>query len=201
VDLVKRADEEVAFGGLVPANLYLDELGRACAAGSVDRMRLLGCVCSHADCSHVAVRLEVAEDTVTWSDFWATCRPSGEFGPRAYPELQRYVFAKTQYLKALSEPSYRAAPVRESHDTAALAAGIPRDPERWWSEMTMAFGRDFVTPYEPEATTDVVISGLRALRDTGEPVTEAILRTWAAGRRFAPDAIDRYAAWFRQLPL
>lgn len=188
VDVVKRADDEIAFGGLVPAGLYLDVLRSACTAGGADRMRVLGCVCGDADCSHVAARLDVAEDTVTWADFWATCRPGGEFGPRAYPELQRYVFAKAQYMNALSKPSHRGAPIRESHDTPALAAGIPLDPARWLSEMTMAFGRDFITPDQPKATRSIVISGLRALRDAGEPVTDSVLRTWAAGRRFAPDA-------------
>jgi hypothetical protein len=201
VDIVKRADEEIAFGGLVPTHFYVGELLAAYERGGAERMRVLGCVCGDADCSHVAVRLDVTEDTVIWSDFWATCRPGGAFGPRAYPELRRYEFAKDQYVSAISKPSHRAAPVRESHDVGALAAGVPRDPARWMREMTMAFGRDFVTPYEPEATKSVVVSGLRALRDAREPVTEEVLRTWAASRRFAPDAIDRYVEWFQQIPL
>ena len=201
VDIVKRADEEIAFGGLVPPDYYVRELLDACERGCAERMRVLGCVCGDADCSHVAAQLDVIDDTVIWSAFWATCRPGGEFGPRGYPELGRYEFAKHQYLAALAELSHRTAPVRESHDVAALAAGIPRDPTRWLSEMTMAFGRDFVTPYRPEATTSVVVSGVRALRDAGDPVTEQTFRAWAVGRRFAPDAIDRYVEWFCQLPV
>ena len=132
-------------------------------------MRVLGCVCGYADCSHVAVRLDVGDDTVIWSDSWATCRPGGEFGPRVYPELGPIEFSKDQYLDALSKPSRKSAPLRETRDSDALASGIPPEPAHWLCEMTMAFGRDFVTPDEPEATTSVLLDGLRALREGAHP--------------------------------
>ena len=79
--------------------------------------------------------------------------------------------------------------------------GFPRDPGGWLREMTMAFGRDFLTPYEPQQTREVLVSGLRGLAAAGMTVSEDDVRTWMRGRRFADEAIDRYLGWFRALPV
>jgi hypothetical protein len=149
----------------------------------------------------VTVDFQAIGDVIVWSNFWATCRPAGAPGPRPYEELGPFEFPKAQYKHALAAPTHKPVPVREHHDTDALAAGAPAEPAQWLNQMTMAFGRDFLTPHEPETTTAIVLAGLRALRASGTPVTDDAVRTWAQGRRFSDEAVERYVEWSRQLPL
>lgn len=199
IDIIKRADGEIAFAGLAPPAAYIEQWQTALERGEAERMEVLGCPCGYAECSHVAVNSRVVGDLVIWSDFWATCRPAGAPGPRAYDEIGQFEFSKRQYADALRAATHLLAPIRETHDQDALAAGIPGDPTQWLHQMTMAFGRDFLTPYEPEPTTAVVIAGLRSLRDHGAPVTDNAVRAWARGRRFLDEAVERYVEWFGQL--
>ena len=127
---------------------------------------VLGCGCGYAECSNVTAVCEVRGGViVVWSDFRASIRPFGEPGPRGYAGLGPFEFAAEDYRRALSAPVRRTSPVRETHDIERLAAGFPRDRGGWLREMTMAFGRDFLTPYEPEQTREAL--GCRAVPAAG----------------------------------
>jgi hypothetical protein len=200
VDIIKHADGEVAFAGLTPPAGYIDAWRRPVKGRSVERVEVLGCGCGYAGCSNVSAVCQVVRGAVVWSDFRATIRPFGDPGARGYEGLGPYEFSVENYVTALSAPARTAAPVREALDVGRLAAGYPRDPAGWLREMTMAFGRDFLAPYEPEQTRDVLVSGLRALAAAGSPITEDDVRAWMRERRFSDDAINRYVEWFRVLP-
>ena len=156
VDIVKRADGEIAFAGLTPPETYIDAWQRAVDPEDAESAVVLGCGCGYAECSNVTAVCEVRGGVVVWSDFRASIRPFGEPGPRGSAGLGPFEFAAEDYRRALSAPVRRTSPVRETHDIERLAAGFPRDPGGWLREMTMAFGRDFLTPYEPEQTREAL---------------------------------------------
>jgi hypothetical protein len=65
--------------------------------------------------------------------------------------------------------------------------------------MTMAFGRDFVIPTQPQSTRQLAAEGLRSLLQAGNPVTHEVVREWARQRRFTEQAVERYVEQFREI--
>jgi hypothetical protein len=198
VDLFARVDGESSYAGLAPPEPVLQRWQSLLAAGEADRMQLLGCGCGDDLCRWAAAQIEVRQDTVVWSDFWGSS-PVGEPGPGRYHELGPYQFERAQYAAALATPVRAEAPIREKLDTAALRAGIPSDPRAWLKEMTLAFGRDFHAPSQPDSTQHVAAEGLRALTKAGHPMTDEVVREWARNRRYAEEGIARCVERFREI--
>jgi hypothetical protein len=65
--------------------------------------------------------------------------------------------------------------------------------------MTMAFGRDFFVPSDPDAKLEIAAHGVRAFEQAGMPISDDAVREWARTIPFSEEAIERYVNWFRQL--
>ena len=200
IDVLKRADGEIWYAGRTCVERTLEEL-RAILSGERDglRIQLLGCECGIDECSGVLATMSVIDETVVWSDLRAMRSRPGAERRQPYEEVEQFVFAVPQFAQALAEPGRQQAPLREPADIESLAAGMPRDHAAWLHAMTMAFDRDFLTPYEPDSTKCVVASGLSAFAAAGAPLTDEAIRTWMHGLNFTPGAIDRYVAWRHEL--
>jgi hypothetical protein len=197
-DLFKRADGEGAYAPMSPVAVFLASWRRLLEAGG-GPMQLLGCTCGDMQCSAAGAQVVVAGDRVVWSDFGATSPRAGAPGPRAYGDIGPFRFGRADYEAALAAPRRASRAVREEIDPAPFAAGSPNDPRAWLDAMTLAFGRDFLTPSAAEPTRAVARAGLRALRGAGQPMTDEAVRAWALHRRFAPEAVERYVAYARAL--
>jgi hypothetical protein len=197
-DLFARADGEGAYASVSPVGQFLASWQRLLEAGG-GPMQLLGCTCGDMQCSSAGAQVGVTGDQVVWSAFRASSPPAGAPGPHAYGGIGPFRFSRAQYVAALAAPRRASRPVREAIDPAPLAAGNPNDPRAWLDAMTLAFGRDFLTPSAAEPVQAVARAGLRALRDAGQPMTDEAVRSWALDRRFAPEAAERYVAYARAL--
>jgi hypothetical protein len=191
VDLVKHAEGEVLHQGLTDVERALQALGHVPPPGTAWRVRVLGCLCGIDGCSNVRATVSASPDAVTWSDF------DGHF--RAYSDVGPFVFNRAHYSSSAASPVRAEHPVREGADVDQLAAAMPRDHAAWLRAMTMAFGRNFFTPFEPDLPRQVAAQGVRAFAEAGMPVREEAVREWARGRRFDDDAIEQYVAWFNDL--
>jgi len=198
VDVFARVDGEISYAGLVPPEPFLQRWRSVMAAEGHAKMKLLGCGCGDSDCSWATARMEIGRDTVVWSEFWGSS-PAGEQGPGRYDEIGPYQFERAQYAAALATPVRAEAPIREKHDTAALRAGIPSDPRAWLKEMTLAFGRDFHTPSQPQSTKRLAAEGLRSLVEADHPMTDEVVREWARNRRYTEQGVERCVERFREI--
>jgi hypothetical protein len=111
VDLFERVDGRSSYAGLVCHDRYLEHWRRILASGGDPHMKLLGCGCGDPDCSYTTARVEVAGDTVVWSDFWGTSRARGSQSGR-YEEIGPFRFDRGQYAAALTTPVRAEAPIR-----------------------------------------------------------------------------------------
>jgi hypothetical protein len=199
VDIMKRADGEVWHAGITAIEPALARLRAAPIGSETTIAQVLGCGCGDDGCSGVTVTISASDGEIIWSGIRASSTPAGPPGPRTYRDVGPFVFAREQYLSAVRQPVRAEQPLREQPDIAALGAGIPRDHAGWLRAMTMAFGRDFLTPREPELPRSVALSGLRAFANAGNPLPQSAVRAWATERRFTDDAIERYVGWFHDL--
>jgi hypothetical protein len=199
VDVVKHADGEISYAGRTFVAEALAEL-RAVLKGESDghRVQLLGCACGIDECSGLLATMSVREDTVVWSDLRAMRQRPGPDLRKPYDELEGFVFDLEQFKSALDLPVRHEEPLREAADLMSLAAGLPRDHAEWLRAMTMAFDRDFLTPYADESIKTVVASALQAFTDAGMPMTDEAIESWMRGGRLMDEAIDRYIAWFHE---
>ena len=154
-------------------------------------MRVLGCTCGTDECSPVAATVTATDDAITWSGIHARRQTYVNIGP--------FLFAPSRYVAAVATPVRAEQPVREPVDVEELAAGLPRDHAAWLRAMTMAFGRDFFVPSDPDAALDVAARGVRAFEQAGLPISDEAVREWAGNIPFSDDAIERYVNWFREL--
>ena len=191
VDVLKWTDGEIEHAGLTGIDRALRALRDVPEPGSPRAVRVLGCLCGVDDCSSVTATVSATDEAIIWADIHARGRTYAEIGP--------FVFAPSRYLAAVARPVQSERPIREAVDIEQLAGGFPRDPAAWLRAMTMAFGRDFFTPYEPHGPREIAARGARALADAGMPVSEQAVRAWARERGFSDDAIERYVTWFREL--
>lgn len=199
VDFFKWSDGEIFHAGITDIDRTRAALRDVVSSGGPSAVQVLGCECGDDACSGVTAVVSLQKDGVVWSQLRASSAPVGPQGPRTYDEIGPFTFALEQFVSALAQPTRADAPVREPSDLAGLAAGVPRDHDAWLRAMTLAFGRDFLTPYETEPTRAVVVGGLRAFADAGHPLEATSVREWAQGRRFTDDAVERYVAWFEEL--
>lgn len=198
VDVYADVDGEYAYAGLNPPDLFLDHWRDVVAAGVPARVQLLGCGCGDSGCSWAAAQIEVGDDMVVWADLRGSDR-AGEPSTARYPELGPYQFDRAQYAAALAAPQRAEAHTRQRHDAAALRAGVPSDPSAWLKAMTLTFGRDFPWPSQPHAIREIAAHGLRALIESGHPMTDEVVREWARQRRHTDENIKSCIERFREL--
>ena len=197
VDVLKWVDGEIEHAGLTDIEAALTHLSFVPVGGEPRAVRLLGCGCGVDDCTSVVATISTSEETVTWSRIrWHAVR-----GKPIYENVGPFVFERAQYLSAVEHPVRAEVPVREQVDHAALAAGMPNDHAAWLRAMTMAFGRDFFTPGDPEMSRsrNITVQALRAFASGDHPLPERAVREWAVGRNFSERAIESYVGYFRDL--
>jgi hypothetical protein len=191
VDVLKQAEGEVLHLGLTEIDQALSELQSLPPPGTSRKVRVGGCLCGDDDCTNATATVSATSDTVTWSDI------EGHF--RTYPEAGPFVFDRARYLSSVMGALRSEHPVREEIDIDKLAAAMPNDHAAWLRAMTMAFGRDFFTPYEPELPRNIAARGAAAFAEAGIPISDETVREWARRRGFADDAVEQYVTWFHEL--
>ena len=191
IDILKWADGEIQHAGLTDIGTGLRGLSVAPTPVERRTAQVLGCLCGVDECSGVWVAISADDETVTWSV------------PRTrtaiYENVGPFVFERAQYVSAVERPLHAERPVREQADLSELAAGIPGDHAAWLRSMTMAFGRDFFTPGDPELPRQITVQALRAFASRDDPLGERAVREWAADRNFSEDAIESYVGCFGDL--
>jgi len=192
VDIVKHAEGEISYLGLVPADMFLAAWAEAAAEEQSRRLPVLGCVCGVSECSAVIATMQTSPDRIVWSEFHPSVAVEDE-SPAAYGGIGPFMFDRGQFQAALGAPVRRDRPLRQMPDLEALSTGLPNDHVAWLRAMTMAFGRDFTTPLAPAEVQAVVENGLKAFAARGQPMTKDAVIAWARDRRFAEPWPDRLA--------
>jgi hypothetical protein len=191
VDVLKWADGEIWHAGLVDIEHALRELRDVPAPGAARVVQVLGCTCSDDQCSPVTATVSATDVAITWSGIHARRQTHADIGP--------FRFSPSDYAAAVGTPVRARQPVREPVDIDQLAAGMPQDHAAWLRAMTMAFGRDFFVPSDPDAKLEIAARGVRAFEQAGMPISDEAVREWARTIPFSDEAIERYVIWFREL--
>jgi hypothetical protein len=197
VDVVKRADGEISYAGLVPPAEFLAVWRRAMDQEDACRVPVLGCVCGLSACSSVTAAMQVAPDAILWSEFRGSPSDGRDQASGGYSEVGPFQFDRARFRAALDAPLLRDAPLRERADLEALSAAMPDDHDAWLREMTMSFGRDFF--YTPDEALDVVAAALQLFESRGRAIPEQAVRAWAKDRRFSDEAVNGILSRFREL--
>lgn len=167
-DVMTQLDRSpIGYVGFAPEDL-LSRL-RAVESGAAVRTMLLRCSCGNPECTSVSADITVAADHVEWTNVSSTWRKAEG------KSVASLTFDRPAYEAALADPEHGSQPVRDTSIRPALAKGLPEDHRDWLELLYMETEGD---PYLPD-NIELMLEGLRAFRDRGDPITESEARSWA----------------------